>query len=103
MVTTENKVQIINVTKEPLKVRHICYFVRHNSFESGILNLYEVVVRTYPHPEAPGDAVIEMTDIDCLGEYKPSDKLSANLILLEACERATVAARPPEGEVSRYL
>jgi hypothetical protein len=102
MQTTENKVMLINVTKEPLKVRHICYFVRPNYFDSRILDLYEVVVRTYPHPEAPEDAVIDMTDIDHLGEYPPSDGLTPNLILLEACERATVNARPPEGKVSKH-
>jgi hypothetical protein len=83
IVKDENTlVAFVNSNQPPIRTKHICYFTADRG-EEGIA-LCEVIENTYPHPEAPEDAVIPVIDTRVVKIVKRTNYQAAPLILLEA-------------------
>jgi hypothetical protein len=77
----------VNAEQPPIKVKHICYFTSPN-IESDKINLNEVYEATYPHPEAPEDAVIMLTTTRLVKTMRRSAYDGAHILLMEAQQKA---------------
>jgi hypothetical protein len=76
---------IINETKAPKKIQCIGYIVTE-SFEKRARNglvLKAVNVKTYPHPQAPDNAIIDMIETDLIQDLGSDEKGYAALLLLK--------------------
>jgi hypothetical protein len=74
------KVFAINIEEQPVKTRHICWFIRRT--ERDII-LCEVVESSYRHPEAPEHALISRIETEDRAAFNLSEAKAAPLLLLE--------------------
>jgi len=78
-------VAFVNAEQPPVKTKHICYYTDHKGDEISLCEVYEA---TYPHPEAPQDAIIPVTRTRLIRTLKRLDYDAASLILMEAQQKA---------------
>jgi hypothetical protein len=77
-------VAFVNSDQPPIRTKHICYFTSSNGDD---INLCEVFEATYPHPEAPEDAVIPVIDMRVVKTLKRTHYQAAPLVLMEAQQK----------------
>ena len=79
-------VAFVNSEQPPIKTRHICYYATDAG--NGEINLCEVFEATYPHPEAPQDAVIPVIDYRVVKTVRRQQYQAAHIVLMEAQQKA---------------
>jgi hypothetical protein len=81
----KNKMQVcfVNTDQIPLSTKHLSFFA---SKDADNIHLHEVVEETYPHPEAPECAVIQLITTRFIEQFSRLDKRASAAILLEAAQ-----------------
>ena len=80
------QVCFVNTDQIPIKTQHVCFYTRVGS-DSNKISLLEVYIETYPHPDAPEDAVVSVTQTRVIKEYNRVDNKAASSVLLEAAQK----------------
>ncbi len=77
---------LVVINTRHIKEEHVCWFTRRTGL--GNIQIIQIVNRTYPHPDAPDNAVIVVTETVGI-EYAPiASERAATWVLLEACQKA---------------
>lgn len=82
-------VAFVNTNQTPLKTKHICYYTQKVwdiEARTTRIVLMEIVEHTYPHPQAPDVAIINVLTTRRIGEFS-RDGDGSTAILLEAIEQ----------------
>lgn len=77
----------VNSKDPPISEQHICYYVKERNKDE--LDLYEVVLQSYPHPDAPNDAVVLLMNEHIVKTVNKTDYRASDLILLQASQKTT--------------
>ena len=80
----QTHVYFVNTEDPPLKTKHICYFTEGDGRE---FVLYEVVEEYFPHPDAPGYAMVQCFKVYRRDEQKITSYKSGPLIQSWAMEK----------------
>jgi hypothetical protein len=75
---------LLVINEDFVKEEHICWQVDNSG--DGNISLYEVVNRTYRHPEAPEDAFIKVIEVVLRSTVKKNDSKAAPMFLLANAE-----------------
>ena len=76
---------LLVINEQHIAERHLCWYTQDNV---DSINMFEVVERTYKHPQCPEHATTVVTEVKCVGRFKRSEGKAATLILLEAAQNA---------------
>ena len=84
MIVQNDKITACFVNSEvpPVKTEHICYYTQ--SLEPDTIDLMQVVKETYPHPEAPDNAIVELITTKLVKRERVRDTLAAHIVLMKA-------------------
>lgn len=84
----------INSDEPPKEIKHICWFVNEGHDYGGkrVLILGEVIEETYPHPDAPEDAIVKRLNYRYIKSVSEIDADIEKLIL--AAEKACSKLNP---------
>lgn len=78
----------IVINEDFLEEKHVCYFTKESGYgKAHEIRLFKVVERKYPHPDAPDDAWIWVTESHLVEDYRRS--VRGDLVLLEAAQNTT--------------
>jgi hypothetical protein len=84
----------VNTDQSPIKTEHVCYYVHEiigTSDSPKKLRLNEVVYETYPHPDAPKNAVIKLLTTRTVCLFPETSPRAALLVLMNANQQAMQA------------
>lgn len=76
----------VNSENPPISSSHLAWFVKEDPVDNDYLLLCEVVLEKYPHPDAPKDAVIDLTNYHVFKRYKKTDHRASPLIVFKAMQ-----------------
>lgn len=74
----------VNTDQTPIKTQHVCFYTQANGNRIG---LHEVYIETHNHPDAPEDAIVNITLTRLVREYNRVDNRAAPAVLLEAAQK----------------
>jgi hypothetical protein len=77
---TERNMIILNVTEQPTKKVHLAYYTVRDGDQISLKEVYEAY---YPHPQAPGAAVVSRIEIRMVKKALCPSTEAAPLVLLE--------------------
>lgn len=73
----------VNTMQDPLNVKHICYYTT-DGIQGNEIALCEVIEAIYPHPDAPDESTIKVTQTQLVRTMKRLDYKAAYVVLMEA-------------------
>ena len=79
----EIQVGFVNTDQMPLTKDFVCYFARADGED---ISLFEVAKVTYPHPDAPNDALIFVIETNRVKTFQRNSSKAAALELLKHAE-----------------
>ena len=80
------QVCFVNTDQIPLTVEHVCFYTIKQPEEQ--ISLFEVYKESYPHPDAPAEAVVSVLQKRHVKTYSRMESRAANIVLLEAAQKA---------------
>jgi hypothetical protein len=75
------------VNTEPLKIEHVCWFVKDEGYDN-LITLMEVVKLTYKHPCAPDYAFHYQQESRAIKTVKRNSEDGGVIVLMEANQKA---------------
>lgn len=74
---------LLVINSDPVSEKHISWFTRAGD-KGNDIELYEIVERSYPHPQAPEYATVPVIEIKSVASFKRLSLQGATSVLLEA-------------------